>query len=108
MINGEYAGAINRVKAADNLASNLCQGGSAVKTELTSKEHNICNALSPYLKQNDLYFVGLDIIGEKLTEINVTSPTGIYHCDLLNGTNLAKQFWDNLIGSKTYCLKPIA
>ncbi len=77
LVDGEYAGAVNRVPAADDLRSNMVRGGSPKKTELTPREREICERLGPHLRERGLLFVGIDVIGDYLTEINVTSPTGI-------------------------------
>lgn len=94
LIDGEVAAAINRVPAEGNILSNLVQGGHAEATVLTERETEICLALSPELKQRDLLLVGIDVIDGYLTEINVTSPTGIRAADALYNTNLANDFWD--------------
>ncbi len=77
LVDGEVAGAINRVPAEGETRSNLHVGGTAVKTELTDREREICARLAPELKRRGLIFTGIDVIGGYLTEINVTSPTGI-------------------------------
>lgn len=77
LLDGEPLGAILRVPRADELRSNIHVGGSVVPTELTPREHAMVKALAPKLKEDGLIFVGLDVIGERLTEVNVTSPTGI-------------------------------
>jgi glutathione synthase len=77
LLDGEPLGAILRVPKSDEARSNMHVGGTAVPTELTPKELEICRRIAPRLKADGLYFVGLDVIGEKLTEVNVTSPTGI-------------------------------
>ena len=95
LVDGEVAGAINRVPGKGEIRSNLAAGGSAVKTELTEREHEICAALGPELKKRGLLFVGIDVIGgEWLTEINVTSPTGIVAIDNFNGSNIPAMIWD--------------
>jgi glutathione synthase len=94
-VDGEVAGAINRLPGAGEIRSNLAVGGSAVKTELTEKEREICAAIGPELKARGLLFVGIDVIGgEWLTEINVTSPTGIVAIDRFNGTDTPAKIWD--------------
>src|SRR5471032_1566419 len=77
LVDGEYAGAVNRVPAADDLRSNMVRGGSPKDTELTAREREICATIGPALRERGLIFVGIDVIGGFLTEINVTSPTGI-------------------------------
>ncbi|WP_445191976.1 glutathione synthase [Sphingomonas sp. Tas61C01] len=95
LVDGEVAGAINRLPGAGEIRSNLAVGGSAVKTELTDKEREICAALGPELKRRGLIFVGIDVIGgEWLTEINVTSPTGIVAIERFDGTDVAGMIWD--------------
>jgi glutathione synthase len=95
LVDGEVAGAINRIPGAGEIRSNLAVGGSAVKAELTETELEICAALAPELKARGLLFVGIDVIGGKwLTEINVTSPTGIVAIDKYNGTDTPGLIWD--------------
>jgi len=95
LVDGEVAGAVNRLPGAGEIRSNLAVGGSAARTELTEKEREICAALGPELKRRGLLFVGIDVIGgEWLTEINVTSPTGIVSIDEFNGTDTAGMIWD--------------
>ena len=95
LVDGEVAGAVNRVPGAGEIRSNLAVGGSAAKTELTPREVEICAALGPELRRRGLLFVGIDVIGgEWLTEINVTSPTGIVAIDKFNGTDTAARIWD--------------
>src|SRR5207342_2566754 len=77
LVDGEYAGAVNRVPAAGDLRSNMVRGGSPKQTELTARERHICERLGPHLRARRLLLVGIDVIGDYLTEINVTSPTGI-------------------------------
>lgn len=94
LVDGEVAGAINRIPGSGEIRSNLAAGGSAVKTELTDREREICAALGPELKARGLLFVGIDVIGgEWLTEINVTSPTGIVSMDAFNGTDTGAMIW---------------
>ncbi|HEX8300258.1 glutathione synthase [Sphingomonas sp.] len=94
LVDGDVAGAINRIPGAGEIRSNLAVGGSAVKTELTPREREICDLLGPELKKRGLLFVGIDVIGgEWLTEINVTSPTGIIAIDRFNGTDTAAMIW---------------
>ena len=95
LIDGEIAGAINRIPGEGEIRSNLAVGGSAAKTELTDRELEICAAMGPELKRRGLLFVGIDVIGgEWLTEINVTSPTGIVSVDAFNGTDTGGMIWD--------------
>ena len=94
LVDGEVAGAINRIPGAGEIRSNLAVGGSAAKTELTETEREICAALAPELKARGLLFVGIDVIGGKgLTEINVTSPTGIVAIDQYEGTDTPGMIW---------------
>ena len=95
LIDGEVAGAINRLPGEGEIRSNLAVGGSAEKSELTDKEREICAVLGPELKKRGLLFVGIDVIGGTwLTEINVTSPTGIVAISNFDGTDLAGMIWD--------------
>ena len=95
LIDGEVAGAINRRPGEGEFRSNLAVGGSAEATELTPSEQEICAAMGPRLKELGLIFVGIDVIGgEWLTEINVTSPTGIIAIDRFNGTDTSGRIWD--------------
>ena len=95
LVDGDVAGAVNRIPGAGEIRSNLAVGGSAAKTQLTEKEEEICAALGPELKRRGLLFVGIDVIGgEWLTEINVTSPTGIVSIDAFNGTDTGAMIWD--------------
>ncbi|MBX7496071.1 glutathione synthase [Qipengyuania sp. 6B39] len=95
LIDGEFAGAINRFPGEGEFRSNLAQGGSAEATTLTEREEEICAAMGPELKRRGLVFVGIDVIGGKyLTEINVTSPTGIVAIDRFNGTDTPGLIWD--------------
>jgi len=95
LVDGEVAGAINRKPGEGEFRSNLAQGGRAERTVLTPREKEICAALGPRLKELGLIFVGIDVIGGKwLTEINVTSPTGIVSIDQFNGTDTPGRIWD--------------
>ncbi len=95
LVDGEVAGAVNRIPGEGEIRSNLAVGGSAAKTELTETETEICAILGPELKRRGLLFVGIDVIGgEWLTEINVTSPTGIVAIDRFNGTDTGAMIWD--------------
>ncbi len=99
LIDGEFAGAINRKPGEGEFRSNLAQGGYAEATGLTAREEEICAAMGPELKRRGLIFVGIDVIGGKwLTEINVTSPTGIMAVDRFNGTNTPARIWDVIEG----------
>jgi glutathione synthase len=95
LVDGEIAGAINRIPGAGEIRSNLAAGGRAEAADLTPTEQEICAALGPELKARGLLFVGIDVIGGKwLTEINVTSPTGIVAMDAYNGTDTGAMIWD--------------
>jgi glutathione synthase len=94
LVDGVPAGAINRVPAAGETRSNLHVGGRAEKIGLTAREHEICAAIGPRLKEMGQVFVGIDVIGGYLTEINVTSPTGIQELERFDGVNVAALIWD--------------
>ncbi len=94
LIDGRAAGAINRVPAAGEARANLHVGASALKTALTPREREICEAIGPTLKTQGLIFVGIDVIGDYMTEINVTSPTGIQEASRFDDTDLAAEIWD--------------
>jgi glutathione synthase len=94
LVDGEFAGAVNRVPAADDLRSNMVRGGAAQATELTPREQEICATVGPALRERGLLFVGLDVIDGNLTEINVTSPTGIRAIARLGGPDIAVKIWD--------------
>jgi glutathione synthase len=94
LVDGEYAGAVNRVPAADDLRSNMVRGGAAQATDLSPREREICARLGPALRERGLLFVGIDVIDGNLTEINVTSPTGIRAIARLGGPDVAAKIWD--------------
>ena len=96
LVDGEYAGAVNRVPAADDLRSNMVRGGSPKDTELTPREREICKTIGPALRERGLLLVGIDVIGGFLTEINVTSPTGIRAIKNLGGPDIAALVWDKI------------
>ena len=97
LVDGEIAGAVNRVPGDGEIRSNLAVGGKGAMTHLTPREEEICAALGPELKRRGLLFVGIDVIGgEWLTEINVTSPTGIVAIDKFNGTDTPGLIWDSI------------
>ena len=96
LVDGEYAGAVNRVPAADDLRSNMVRGGVPAATELTKREVEICKRIGPALRQRGLLFVGIDVIDGYLTEINVTSPTGIRAIKNLGGPDVAALIWDKI------------
>jgi glutathione synthase len=94
LVDGGVAGAINRRPSAGEIRSNLAAGGTAEAAELSQREREICEAIGPELKRRGLVFVGIDVIGGYLTEINVTSPTGIVAIDRFNGTDTPARIWD--------------
>jgi glutathione synthase len=93
LVDGKPAGAVNRLPKAGEIRSNLAVGGSGAQTELTAREIEICDALGPELAKRGLVFVGIDVIAGYLTEINVTSPTGIVAIDRFNGTDTPALIW---------------
>ena len=94
LIDGEPAGAVSRMPQEGEARANFHAGGSARKTELTPREQEICKAIGPVLREKGLVFVGIDVIGDYLTEINVTSPTGIQEINRLDGSALEATLWD--------------
>jgi glutathione synthase len=96
LVDGEFAGAVNRVPAPDDLRSNMVRGGVPKATDLTDREREICARLGPALRERGLLFVGIDVIGGYLTEINVTSPTGIRSVKNLGGPDIAALIWDRI------------
>lgn len=98
LIDGKVAGAINRIPGSGEIRSNLAAGGRAEATTLTERETEICDALGPELARRGLLFVGIDVIGGYLTEINVTSPTGIVAIDRFNGTDTPALIWNAIEG----------
>ena len=96
LIDGLPMGVLNRIPKKGDFKANLHLGGKAEKTQLTKKERKICNSLKKALIKNNLFLVGIDLISEKLTEINVTSPTGITQINELYNENLANKIWDKL------------
>ncbi len=97
LIDGEVVGAINRIPAKNENRSNMHVGGKPIKTSLSKNDKLICETISPHLIAKGLFFVGIDVIGNYLTEINVTSPTGIREINRLNKTNIEKIFWDRVV-----------
>jgi glutathione synthase len=91
LLNGEPIGAVNRIPTGNEFRGNMAVGGRVAKTEITDREREICAQLAPVLQRDGLYFVGIDIIGGYLTEVNVTSPTGLREIDLLDSVNLGKK-----------------
>jgi glutathione synthase len=94
LVDGECVGAINRVPQKGEARSNMHAGGVAQPTEVTDRDREICEALGPVLRERGLIFVGIDVIGGMLTEINVTSPTGIQELEAFDGVNAAALIWD--------------
>ena len=94
LVDGKAVGAINRVPAVNENRSNMHVGGKPEPTTLTKREHEICEALGPDLKRRGLIFVGIDVIGDYMTEINVTSPTGIREVKRFGGEDIASLIWD--------------
>lgn len=91
LLNGEPIGALNRIPTGKEFRGNMAVGGRVAETEITEREREICTQLAPTLQRDGLIFVGIDVIGGYLTEVNVTSPTGIREADRLNGTRLGHQ-----------------
>jgi len=96
LVDGDYAGAVNRIPAPDDLRSNMVRGGAPAATELTKREAEICKRIRPSLRERGLLFVGIDVIDGFLTEINVTSPTGIRAIKNLGGPDIAALIWDKI------------
>jgi glutathione synthase len=96
LVDGDYAGAVNRVPAPDDLRSNMVRGGAPAATELTPREKEICQTIGPALRERGLIFVGIDVIDGWLTEINVTSPTGIRAIKNFGGADCAALIWDKI------------
>ena len=94
LVDGEALGAINRVPAAGEARSNMHVGGRPEPTQLTDREREICAAIGPELRRRGLIFVGIDVIGDFLTEINVTSPTGLQEIARFDGVHLERAIWD--------------
>lgn len=94
LIDGEPVGAVNRIPASDSARANFHSGGAAQKTEITSQERSLCHAIAPTLRKHGLLFAGIDVIGDYITEINVTSPTGIQEINRLDKAKLEADFWD--------------
>ena len=94
LIDGEAAGVINRIPQKGESRSNMHVGGQAVKSELNAREAEICETIGPDLRERGLIFVGIDVIGGYMTEINVTSPTGLQEINRFDGVCLEAQIWD--------------
>jgi len=98
LVDGEPVGAINRVPAKGETRSNMHVGGRPEQVSMTTRDYEICAAIGPRLKEMDQIFVGIDVIGSYLTEINVTSPTGIQELERFDGINVAAKIWDAIEG----------
>ena len=96
LVDGEPVGAINRIPADGQVRSNLARGGRAAAVELTDRDHEICRIIGPELRRRGLLFVGIDVIGDFLTEINVTSPTGAQQLKRFGGADAAAAMWDRI------------
>ena len=94
LVDGDALGAVNRVPAENDIRANMVRGGAARETDLTPREREICARLRPFLKERGLIFTGIDVIDGNLTEINVTSPTGLRAINRLGGPDLAAAIWD--------------
>ena len=101
LVDGEFAGAVNRVPAVNDLRSNMVRGGAANATELSEREREIVARLGPELRTRGLLFVGIDVIDGHLTEINVTSPTGIRAIARLGGPDVAAMIWNSIEGKRS-------
>jgi glutathione synthase len=96
LLNGEPLGAVNRIPTGNEFRGNMAVGGRSAETEITDREREICQMLAPTLRKDGLFFVGIDVIGGYLTEVNVTSPTGIREVDRLNNAQLAVQVIESI------------
>jgi glutathione synthase len=96
LVDGEAMGAVNRVPAAGEARSNMHVGGRPEKSVMTARDREICAAIGPTLREQGMIFVGIDVIGDWLTEINVTSPTGIQEIARFDGVHLEKAIWDSI------------
>ncbi|QDY69668.1 glutathione synthase [Qingshengfaniella alkalisoli] len=100
LVDGEPVGAINRVPAEGETRSNMHVGGRPEKVGLTDRDREICDAIGPYLREHGQVFVGIDVIGDYLTEINVTSPTGIQELERFDDINVAGKIWEAIEGRR--------
>ena len=96
LVDGEPIGAINRIPPQDDIRSNMHVGGTPARSDLTERDIEICSRLSPVLKKKNLFFVGIDVIGQHLTEINVTSPTGLQELERFENRNYARIIWEGV------------
>ncbi|MGG6264734.1 glutathione synthase [Leptolyngbya sp. AN03gr2] len=101
LLNGEPLGAVNRIPTGNEFRGNMAVGGRSAQCDITDREREICAQLAPTLQKDGLYFVGIDVIGGYLTEVNVTSPTGIREIDRLNNTQLAVQVIESIQNLKS-------
>jgi glutathione synthase len=101
LVDGVAAGAVNRLPQPGDIRSNMVRGGAAASADLTAREHEICERIGPALRRMGLIFVGIDVIDGALTEINVTSPTGIRAIKRLGGPDLAAAIWDAIEARRT-------
>jgi glutathione synthase len=106
LVDGEFAGAVNRVPAQDDLRSNMVRGGTPKETDLTQREREICTRIGPRLRERGLLFAGIDVIDGYLTEINVTSPTGIRAVKNFGGADVAAMIWDRIEAKRRGSDKP--
>ena len=97
LVEGEAVGAMNRIPPKDDLRANLHVGGTAQVTNLSKRDHKICDTIGSFLKDNGVIFAGIDIIGDYLTEINISSPTGIRDIKNLFGKDIAVSIWDSVL-----------
>lgn len=102
LIDGEVRGVMGRIPAENEIRANFRVGGTPARAELTPRQREICAAVSPVLREKGLLFAGLDVIGDWLTEINITSPTGMVQMNALNGTTLEADFWDAVEKKRQY------
>ncbi|HTI01322.1 MAG TPA: glutathione synthase [Acidisoma sp.] len=100
LVDGEAAGAVNRVPAKGDARSNMHVGGRPERTVITLREREICEAIGPYLREQGLLFTGIDVIGDYLTEINVTSPTGLQEIARFDGIHIEQRIWDRIEAKK--------
>lgn len=100
LLDGEAVGAINRVPAAGETRSNMHVGGRAEAVEMTERDQEICDRIGPALSERGLVFAGIDVIGDYLTEINVTSPTGVQEVRRFGGADISALFWDWVEGQR--------
>ena len=98
LVDGEFAGVIGRIPAEGEIRANFRLGGTAAKAEMTKRQKEICEALAPELKKRGLIFAGIDVIGDWLTEVNITSPTGLTAINTMYGVKLETRIWDAIEG----------